>query len=125
MNNLDWGLSTGSWTSGIWFGTHGDSVGFNVRPLAKPEDGEAKELGGAGSNCHYAEVMSEDGTFKGNGTLTGEVSRSPAHLDLDPHQTSSSSIPWYISEDPAIGPKELTARIQISVITDTKLSLPV
>ena len=43
MNNLDRGLSTRCWTSGVWFGSHLNRVWFNVWPLTQTEDGETEE----------------------------------------------------------------------------------
>jgi hypothetical protein len=127
MDNLDWRFSTGSWASGGWFGTQGNSVSFNVWPLAEPKDCKAEELGGAGSDCHDAQVVSKDGAFEGNGSVAEKVSQNIVQLDLDPHQTSSSSIPWSVHQQTflRLSQRNLTARIQTSVITATNLSFPV
>lgn len=57
MYNLERSISTGSWTSFIWFGRHWDGVGLNGRPLAETEDCETEQLGGSGSDGHYSKVM--------------------------------------------------------------------
>jgi len=54
MHNLQWTLSAGGWTSGRWFGGHGDGVRCNSGPWTESEDGEAEELRGLCADCHNA-----------------------------------------------------------------------
>ncbi len=68
MNNLNWRFSTGSWTSGIGFGAHGNCVGFYIWPLTKSKDCKAEELRGPGADCHDSEVVGKNRTFESDGS---------------------------------------------------------